>query len=884
MLLSRLLGFFRRRGSEADLEADIHAHLDHLASEHQRQGMSVEEARAAARRAFGNLEPMKEAYRDQRGFAAIDALVQDVRYALRILRRSPSFTAIAVLTLALGIGANTAIFSVLDAIAIRPLPVRQPERLFLLKARPSYAVSLPMLRELASRQTAAEGLYGSSRHRIRELLIDGRPATSAVDTLLVSGDYFRLLGADAYIGRVLAGDDDQPSSPPAAVISHAFWRREFDSRHDVLGRTLRIDGRVTATIAGVTRPEFFGDTIGQAPDVWIPITLITQIDSPEAAEPSTVWIGPVVRLKPGVSREQTEAALSALYKQLTLDGFGPQWKNVTDYRVELLPGNRGRGALHEEFARPLWILLGVVGIVTLLACCNLANLLLARSTARTHEMGVRVALGGTRGRLIRQLLTESLVLTALGAGVALAVAPMASQSLVALAAAGQRLTLPVDVSWRTAGFTAFVSICTVLVFGLVPALSAAAVRVNAALQGSRRTSTTGPSRRFTVKAFLVAQVVLSLVLVAGAGLLVRSFWNLTHQDFGYLPERVLTAHLDFDSPNFKLVMSRPFRDQLYDAVTTIPGVRSAALSSAGPMRNITGDASIALPERAPRDSDQVFPLHVSPRYFETMGIPIVSGRPLTEGDVAGRPRVAVISETAARTFFGSADPVGRYFTNGKQFDAARSIQIVGIAKDLRYTNPREDFKSLVFLPMSQVRGFSPPDIVLQASGGQMISIELLRKTVRNVSPGVDIGVVQMLSDEVIERLRKERLLAWLSGAFGVLALMLASVGLYGVVAYSVELRTQEIGIRVALGATRDAVQRLLFGDVVPLLGMGLFLGAAGALAVGRLLESFLFGLSPHDPVTLISAAVMLSAAAIAAGYVPARRAGRLDPMTALRQE
>jgi predicted permease len=880
VLLSRLLGSLGWR--PRDLTDDIQAHLDLLAGEYERKGMSPADARLAARREFGGVAAAEERYREQRRLPGLDVLVQDVRYALRTMVRAPGFTAIAVLTLALGIGANAAIFQVLYALVIKPLPVRDPHQL--VDVQPMHngsgqSFSYPLLREMSARQKAVQGIFVSSGV-IGEWVIDGRKPSAPVDGRMATGNYFALLGTGAQMGRVLTETDDRPSATPVAVISDAFWRRELGARTDALGKVLSIKN-VHVTVVGVTRPEFFGETVGSYPDVWIPLSLVSQLD-PKSMSAGTVWLQPMARLRPDVTLPQAEAQLDALFRQLR--HLTIQWKDVSDDRLTLLPAAHGLGSLHEEFGRPLWILMGIVGMLALIACCNLANLLLARATARTHEIGVRLAVGATRARLLRQLLTESALLAAIGGGLALLLAGATARALVQLATIGQQLELSIESDWRIAAFTALIAIVAVFVFGLAPALAATRVGVSSTLQGGRRTHTGSRSRHLTSNAFVVAQVMLCLMLVAGASLLTRSFWKLTHQDFGYQPERVLTANLSFNFENMKPYFSPAFRQRLYEQVRAIPDIRNASLSMGGPLGNMSDGATLTLPGRVATDGDTVTLIRVYPHYFETMGIPILAGRAINEDDRKGAEGVAVISETTARTFFGNESPVGRIFAYGPHFDAGKSIRIVGVARDVRYENPREPFKRVVFVPMEQIRAFSVPEIVIQVDGNASAFVEPLRKTVRDVAPGLSIWRLETLSETALVRLRRERLLAWLSGMFGVLALILASIGLYGVVSYRVELRTQEIGIRLALGANPRRLRAMLLREVLQMLGIGLAAGALATLALTGLLKTILFELSPRDPGTLVSAAVVLTAVAIIAGFVPARRASRLDPMTALRRE
>jgi predicted permease len=883
VLLSRVLEIVRWRSRERDLELDIQAHLELLAADFEKKGMPAAEARLAARREFGGVAVVQERYREQRRLPGLDVLVQDLRYAARTMLRAPGFTAIAVLTLALGIGANTAIFQVLYSLVIRPLPVRDPHQLVELQPLHNgdgQSFSYPLLREMAGRQTAVEGIFVSSGSVPRDWIVNGRKPSKPVNGRMATGNYFHTLGTSAQLGRVFTEADDRPSAPPVAVISDAFWRRELGARTDALGKILIVKN-IPVTVVGVTADEFFGETVGAYPDVWIPLSLVSQL-SPSSMSASSVWLQPMARLRSDVSLPRAQAQLDAIFQQskhLTI-----QWRDPSDDRLVLVPAAQGQGSLHEEFARPLWILMAIVGMLALIACCNLANLLLARATARGHEIGVRLAVGATRARLVRQLLTESALLAAIGGGLAFLVAGLTADALVTLATIGQQLELSLDPDWRIAAFTALTALAALFVFGLAPAMTATRVGVSSTLQAGRRAHTGSRSRHLTSNAFVVGQVMLCLTLVAGASLLTRSFWKLTHQDFGYQTDRVLRAQLDFDFDNMKQYFTPVFRERLYERIRAIPGIRNASIAMGGPLGNVRNGDKFALPGRVVNAGDSVSLIHVYPHYFETMGIPLLAGRGIDADDRKGSESVAVISETTARMFFGNASPLGRIFSYGKQFDPATPIRIVGVARDMRYADPREPFKSIVFVPMEQIRAFTVPEIVVQVDREASVFIEPLRKAVQEVAPGLNIWRLETLNETVLVRLRRERLLAWLSAAFGVLSLILASVGIYGVVSYRVKLRTQEIGIRLALGANPQRLRTMLLTEILQMVAVGLVAGGMATLALTGLFGTILYDLSPRDPVTLLTAAVVLTAVAIMAGFLPARRASLRDPMTALRRE
>jgi predicted permease len=872
--LSRIRAHFSAKRYDARLAEEISTHIDALAADHERRGLAPAAARHAARRDFGNVTATTEDHRARRSLPFLETLAQDLRYAFRQMRAKPGFTAAAVFTLALGIGANSAIFRVLDAVVLSSLPVKNPEQLVLVIARQNGKpgpVSYPLFREMAARQHELAGMFATS-----DVDPNGASDESAPRARLVTGRYFELLGAGMQMGRAIVESDDRPGAPPVAVIGYGYWQRAFGGKAEALGRAIRING-AAATIVGVAERGFFGERVGSAPDVWLPMNaepLVWPDHTNWLAMRSRAPLKPMGRVRPGVSRARAEAALTALYSQLhELSVFG---LGATVYTVKLAPGSQGFGELQKQFSGPLAALMGIAGIVLLLACCNLANLLLAHASARTHEMGVRLALGAGRTRLLRQLLTESVALAVIGGAAGFALAIQGSRSLVEFASAGQGWRLALDPDWRILGFTAAVSILAAAIFGLAPAFTSARLDANAALQANRRNgglrSATGAAR-----AFIVAQVAASLVLVAGAALMVRSFRNLETQDFGYRQDGLLLIEFRVDRNLFG------FRDparlqQLLERLSAIPGVIGAALTGPAPFAQLQSPAKISLPgEAAP--GVEALQSKVSPRYFETMKIPLLAGRAFSEADRNQTAPVAVLGETAARQLFGSANPVGRSISLGSN----QSRTVVGVAHDVRYLGPREPFGPVVYEPMTQ-GGVLLLTAVLRTADDPAVFASAARQAVREAAPGLKVETVAPVRELLDGMMQQERMVAVLSSAFGLLALILASVGLYGVIAYAVERRTQEIGVRLALGATRVQVTGLLLRDIAQLLALGLIFGLAGTLALGNWVRSLLFGITPHDPAMLAAAAAVLTAVAFAAGYLPARRASHLHPMDALRQE
>ena len=877
VFLWRLRGLFHDANPRLDEELSIH--LDLLIAEYQRAGMPPEEARAAARRNLGSATQIREIHREQRRLPFIDSLGQDLRYTFHQWLAHPAFAATAILTLALGIGANSAIFQLLDQIVLRSLPVRDPKQLVILQGYWSdreQGFSYPLVREMNARQSVVEGVFASGGAPIREIQIDGRTLTELPGGSLATGNYFRIMETTPQLGRFFTESDDGPAAPAVAVLSDRFWRTEFAGH--AIGSTIRING-VAVTIIGVARPEFFGERVGSTPALWMPMSMATALGSGGNLTASAIWLLPMARLRTDVPLAQAQAQLTVLWDQLR--EFSIRTREEMTYRLALLPGRQGLDTLQTQFTRPLWLLMGIVGLVALIACSNLANLLLARATARTQEMGVRLALGAGRTRLLRQLLTESFALATLGGGIGLALASLASHQLILLASAGERWQLSTGLDWRIAGFTLLVTFASAIIFGLAPAFAATRVGLNAALHTSRRTHTGGSSSHAATRAFVIAQVSLSLLLVAGASLLVRSFWKLTHQDFGYQTESVLMAPLRYNGGSFQEFVGPTLSLTVARRAKEIPGVRNAAVSASGLLSSGVriNPGPVSLPDRA---AVRVVP--ATPGYLETMGISILRGRPLTDDDGPGSPRVAVISETAARLMFGSADPIGQKFSPVASYRPDLAFEVVGIMRDVRYADPREPFGGLAFAPVGQLNMSTPPTLVLRTAGDPASFAPAVEQLLREIAPKIKVARIEPIHDIVQTQARRERLLAWLSGAFGSLALFLAAVGLYGVISYAAERRTQEMGIRLALGARPQQVRALLLREVGFLLAIGLALGGAATIFLARTLRSLLFDLTPQDPATLAFATVLLSIIGFAAGYMPARRAARLDPMTALRTE
>jgi predicted permease len=874
MALARLRGVLSGGRGESRTLAEIETHLSMLAAEFERHGMTAAEAKLAARRQFGGVTQVREECRRTRGLPWLETLAQDLWYACRQLQQRPGFAAAAILTLALGIGANTAIYQVLYAVVFRPLPVPQPEQLVELQVvrnNSPQRFSYPLFQEMAARQNVLDGIFAVSEFPLSQATLRGRGPARPIRGALVTGDYFRVLRVAPRLGHVFTTDDDRGAAP-VAVIADRFWDAEFDRSPSVLGQTLDIN-QVAVTIIGVAPHDFFGETVGQTPDVWLPMGLEPRLTPSDYLNaPYFTWLAVLGRLRSDVPLRQAQASLDALYQHhsnLTITMAGPP------AHLELRPAGRGINELR-QFADPLTVLMALVGLVLLIASSNLANLLLSRATARTHEIGVRLALGAGRGRLVRQLLTESLVLSAIGAALALLLARWGSRALVVLA--GQRISLA--SGWAASGFTAAVALAVTCIFGIAPALAAARVDLHAALQANRRAQSADRQHQWLGKTLVTAQISLSLLLVTSAGMLVRTLWNLRHQGVGFEPDQVLQASLPLEIGRTTIHRSAAIRQPLYQRLNALPGIRAAALSCCGPFSSIKLTSRFSAPARPSQQSDDARIVHVSPGYFSIMA-PILSGRPITADDRQGSPLVAVLSQTAARKLFGARNPVGAFISEGNQFDAGHQLLVVGVAQDVRYAL-REPYGFFVYVPLAQ--GPAPiTDIELRATGDPARLAAEVRTAIQSIDPNLRIGDIRLLRAAIEAGLTQERMMAWLSACFGALALLLTFIGVYGVIGYAAERRIQEIGIRLALGARRGQITRLIFKDLGLWLATGVLLGGAASLAASRALHKLLFGIGSID-WTMPAAALSIILVSAAAGWLPARRAAALDPTEALRQE
>jgi predicted permease len=814
-----------------------------------------------------------------------------------MLRHNPGFTTVAVLSLALGIGANTAIFSLIDTVLLRMLPVQKPEQLVFVEnvgargggGAPPY----PSFEQFRDRNHYFSGLAAFNADNMR-ISIDGR--AEEVMGQKASGNYFEVLGLKAWAGRTFSPADDSvigKGGPdgPVAVISYRYWKRRFAESPAVLGKVIQFEGQAV-TIIGVTPPEFFGLQPGMPVDLTVPMAFAP---AEMLRDKGAWWLNVVGRLKPDASPAQARAELNGIFQAFMNDRSGPSGKiSGTDEmrhdyfdHIGLTPAARGLDILRNQFSKPLLVLMALVGLVLLIACANVANLLLARTAARNREFAVRLALGAGRVRLMRQVLTESLLLVGIGGLLGLLFASWAGRLLVAFFAAGQHgIAVDLHFDARVLAFSAGASLLTGLLFGLAPAFRATKTTLGAALKQQGRGLVGFRSRLPLAKLLVVSQVALSLVLLIGAGLFVRSLWNLRNLDAGFRPDGVLTLQVKPDETVYTESRRVALWREILDRAGRIPGVRSASLSVMVPMNGMDRGVLIEVPGFRSRSvNDAAIHLnHVTAGYFETLGIPMVLGRSFTAADAGNATRVALLNETAARFYFGGRNPVGVgiRFPFGKE---KPPYQIVGVVKDARHYNLRKEVPRLIYLPVFQaIDDLLSLTLAVRTAGDPSALAPILTKEARTAGPDILISDVATLTSYVDHWLLEDRLVSTLASFFGVLALLLASIGLYGTMSYSVARRTNEIGIRMALGASGTGVVRLVLRDAVIMIAAGMAVGVPAATAGGRYIRSQLFGLRPADPLTLALACLALATVALLAGYLPARRASRVHPMEALRYE
>ncbi|MEW6125613.1 MAG: ABC transporter permease [Acidobacteriota bacterium] len=881
--------FWRQRKDE-ELNMEIRHHLDEAIRDRIARGEAPDEARANALREFGNVGLVKEVTRAMWGWAWLEQLGQDLRYGLRMLFKQKGFTLVAVLSLALGIGVNTGVFSLMDAVLLRMLPVAEPEQLYFVNnvgargggGAPPY----PCFERFRDQSQSFTGLAAFTRRDLR-IRIDSQ--REEIQGQFVSGNYFAVLGVSPALGRALSPADDAvpgKGGPDGyvAVISYNYWTRRFGRDPEVIGKVVEI-GNDPVTIIGVSPPEFYGLFAGAEMDISLPLMFEGQR---LLASKNTWWFNAVGRLKPDASVAQAQAELEAIFQPfMTETTVSAEMRRDAFARIELTPAGRGLDTVRRQFSRPLQTLMVMVALVLAVACANVANLLLARATARRKEFGVRLALGASRGRVVRQLLTESLLLVCCGGLLGLWFAHWSGDFLKSFFASGSdRLFIDVTLNYRVLLFTTGVALLTGLLFGLAPAWQATHLDPAPALKENTSMNTRRRSRFGNL--LVVTQVALALPLLVGAGLFLQTMRNLKHLDAGFRSDGVVTMRVN---PSAALYRDERLSDLWQDIlarVTRLPGVRAASLSTITPLGGVDAVKSVEVAGFTPAtpQEQEVRLNQVSQGFFQTFGISLLQGRSFNEGDNEAAPQVALLNETAARFYFGDRNPIGAHLSFNRGAKAAPAVyQVVGVVRDSRYNNLREPDTRAVYLPMRQaIDQLGRLMLAVRGEGRALDLTTAVRNEVRAAGNDILLTHLATLDEQVNQSLLQERLLSTLALFFGGLALLLACIGVYGVLKLDVARRTHEIGIRMALGASAGRVRRLVLREMLGWVALGVAIGLGAALLATQWAESLLFGLKPNDPLTIGLAVALLLAVAAVAGYLPARRAAKVDPLVALRCE
>jgi putative ABC transport system permease protein len=898
-LLSRLLNHLRSNRLSRDIEREMRFHLDERADELIAAGMRPADARYEARRRFGNVAIESERTREGDIFVWLDELIRDLRYAVRSLRAAPAFTIVAILSLALGIGANTAIFSIINAVMLKSLPVSHPEELVMIgrTTRGKEASDLrlnpvftnPLWEAIRDRQDMFQGAFAFGSTRFN-LAAGGEARRVRADW--VSGGMFTTLGVRPSVGRTILAADDFRGCPGVVVLGDAFWRTEYGGDVNVVGKTITLNGH-TLPIVGVADARFLGVNVGYPPQLYVPLCAETIFEGPKALDRRSAWyLFIIARPKASVTPDQIRARFATLGSAIIEATIPPDWPAdaIERYRRSVFvadPAATGFSGLRTEYSTALYMLMAIVGLVLAVACANVANLLLARGTARQHELAVRLALGAGRGRLVRQLITESLVLSAVGAALGSALAMWGSKLLVGLmSSAGQPVGLDLSADPTVMFFTMAVAIATALLFGLVPALRAGRTDPQTALKAQGRGFAEGHSRFRAGKALVAGQIALALVLVTGAGLLITSWWKLASLDPGFRRSGILLVRADMHELHIPEDQRVASFARILDRMRAVPGVRSASVSVLTPVGSMNWNELLRADGFAPKSDDDALAWAnaVSDGFFATMGIPIASGRDFDTRDAATSTRVAVVSEAMARRFFGTPAAVGKHFEMQQGSGWSGPVEIVGVVGNTKYRTLRDSAEPIVYFPQAQQEAKSESRVFqLRIDGSPLAVASSVRAIIGETSSRISFDVTT-IDKQLAESMVLSRVTGVLSGFFGALALLLAAIGLYGVMAYSVARRRTEIGVRIALGAASGRVVRLVLGEVGRIVIAGVIIGVVLSLGATRLVHSFLYGLKPTDPVVLGVAAMTLCAVGVVAALLPAWRAARMDPVAALREE
>jgi predicted permease len=909
---AKLTGLFGRRQADNDLDAEMRMHLQLLTEQGIRRGMSPEEAVSAARRQFGNTTLLQQQHRELSSMMSLANLGRDLRIGARQLRRSPLLTAIAIISLALGIGANTAIFTVAKKVLLDSLPVKNPHELRMLTwvsghEQPvppvwgdvgsteggglrSTAFSYPVLEELRKKTEVFEDLIAFKDIQMT-VTVDGNAELVAGE--MVSGNAFSGLGVEPLLGRPLTrADDAGPGKGPVAVISEGYWAERFGRSSSVIGKTIFVNG-VPVTVVGVSPARFTGLQMGEQTQIFVPLTMqpllvpreqLTESGSASLLNnPQSWWVPILARLRPDVPEARAQAALDIVLRQTAMATL-PQATGMDQFHLRLEPGDRGLDYLKGDFAKPSYVLLALAGLVLLLACVNLANLLLARAATRQREMSTRLALGAGRMHILRQVLTESLLLSCMGGAAGLVLGYLGRNVIPRLLAAPwQPAVMQVGFDGWALAFAVGLSLATGVLFGIVPAWQATTADVNTALKDASH-ATASRHRMWLGKGLVIFQIALSTILLIGAGLFVRTLVNLSRTPLGFRADHILLFRLNPPRARYSDAQMVTLYRGLEENLAAIPGVRSVAMSNIAIIGDgHSGSTFHVSGQPIRKDEVRVQTNSVGTDFFQTMGIPVIQGRSFNAHDTASSPPVALVNRTLAQQFFPNQDPIGRTF-DAKADDAAGPVQIVGIVADTRYADLRSETPPTFYLPYQQRSHLSHMMVEIRTAGEPGSVLSQVRAVVASVDRDLPLVEVRTMTEQIKATMSDERIFAQLTSGFGILALVLACIGIYGIMAYTVARRTSEIGIRMALGAQAGQVLGMVLREASWIAVAGVALGVCGTLWLVRFLSAMLYGLKPWDPLTLTGAAALLIVIALLAGLGPARRASRVDPMSALRHE
>ena len=919
-LYSRCLALFGRRRLDAQLDSEIGSHLEMLEEEFRAKGFGPKQARQAARRKFGGVAQIQEAYRDRRGIPLFETLVRDVWHGVRTLRRNPGFTFVVMLSLGLGIGANTAIYSFMDAILMRSPPVRDPESLvgidWHMKDRSTIprgaalfypdpktgftGINFPFafFELLKANNSVFSSLFAYSNYGAASLNLTVHGQSGLADGQFVSGTFFGGLGISPVAGRLLDSTDDRPGAPAVAVISFSAWQSRLQGSTESVGQAILING-TPFTVVGVAPPGFYGPGLNKSasvPDVYLPLHVSALLDDQISSggpnqryvDKTFYWVEMMGRLRPGVSVGQAQAALAPVFQQF-VGGMASEKEQSNLPALFLKKDARGEGLelLRRQYSKPLYVLMSMAGLILAIACVNIANLLLARGDARRREIAVRLSMGASRARVVRQLLTESLLLASLGGIAGIVFAMWGIRALTCLLANGRdNFTLHAELNWHVLGVTIALSMLTGLLFGFAPAILATRVNTMSALKAA-------PYRDraplvSSGQGLAVVQIALSLLLVVAAGLFVRTLANLQSVEVGFDPKHMLLFTVNAKQAGYSGVPLARFYEDLQSRFTGIPGVRAVSFSSYAPLSGYTMPVRVAVPDAAPDALGRATALPVGHSFLTTMRIPTLLGREIDERDTKQHRPVAVVSQAFANTYLGAENPIGKHFRLATPLvsgSAAAEIEVIGVAKDTRVVFLKRDVPPMVYLPYSQdPRRIFSMVFELSTEGDPLAMVGTVRQLVRQADSRVPVSGIKTQSAQIEQTIGDERTLARLASCCGVLTLTIACIGLYGTTAYGVSRRTNEIGIRMALGAERWHVIWMVLREVFTLSSAGIAIGLLAAYGLSHFVQSLLFGVKSNDPMTLWVAVGILFAFGALAGFIPARRASLIDPAVSLRHE